>query len=91
MKRRSNGEGSIFHDKKRNHYVVRLTYEDSLGIKKRKHIYGSTAAEAKHKAKEWKKANLSKDNKLTKNPLVSEWIDEWLENLCKKCGQTCHI
>ena len=33
MKRRSNGEGSIFHDKKRNHYVVRLTYEDSLGIK----------------------------------------------------------
>ena len=83
MKRRSNGEGSIFHDKKRNHYVVRLTYEDSLGIKKRKHIYGSTAEEAKHKAKEWKKASLSKDNKLTKNPLVSEWIDEWLETYVK--------
>ena len=44
MKRRSNGEGSIFHDKKRNHYVVRLTYEDSLGIKKRKHIYAAVAA-----------------------------------------------
>lgn len=33
MKRRSNGEDSIFHDKKCNHYVVRLTYEDSLDIK----------------------------------------------------------
>ena len=83
MKRRSNGEGSIFHDKKRNHYVVRLTYEDSLGIKKRKHIYAATAAEAKHKAKEWKKASLSTDNKLTKNPLVGEWIDEWLETYVK--------
>ena len=83
MKHRSNGDGSISHDKKRNHCVDRLTYENSLSIKKRKHIYGTTAAEAKHKAKEWKNASLSKDNKLTKNPLVSEWIDEWLETYVK--------
>lgn len=83
MKRRSNGEGSIYHDKIRNHYVLRLSYKDPLGVRKRKHIYGATAAEAKEKAIAWKETNLSKENALALNPLINEWIKEWLTTYVK--------
>lgn len=83
MKRRSNGEGSIYHDKSRNHYVLRLSYKDSLGIRKRKHIYGATATEVKEKALAWKETNLSENNTLTLNPFISDWINEWLVTYVK--------
>ncbi|SUP42838.1 site-specific integrase [Veillonella criceti] len=83
MRRRSNGEGSIYHNKKRNMYELRITYTDPLGIKKRKAFYGKTIKEVKENCSKWKENNLNFDNIVYKNPLVKDWIVEWLETYVK--------
>lgn len=83
MKRRSNGEGSLFHNKKRNVYELRITYIDDNGIKKRKAFYAPTAKEVKIKRDKWQKEYVKPDNTLYENPLVKDWIDEWLETYVK--------
>ncbi len=80
--KRNNGEGSAFHDTKRNRYIYRITYRDPVSFdKKRKAFYSSKAVtEAKAKAREF----MDNMNKMSPDKTVltlKEFLERWIVSI----------
>lgn len=79
--RRNNGEGSAYHDTKRDRYIYRVTYCDPVSSKKRRKSFYSrkSVTEAKAQAHEFLK-NL---NKTPVKPTLTlgKFLEQWLTSI----------
>jgi len=80
-KKRGHGEGSFYHDKKRNNwqYKVTLGY-DNDGFPVRKTLYGKTRAEAQKKGNEYIAALKGAKVSVSPDMKFCDWAKKWLEN-----------
>ena len=79
--RRNNGEGSAFHDTKRDRYIYRVSYTDPVSLKKQRKAFYSkkSVTEAKAKAQVFLK-NLN--TTVTKpNLTLGKFLEQWLSTI----------
>ncbi len=83
MGKRSNGEGTIYFNEKRQRWEAQATYSDEFGKSKRKLFTGKTQKEVNQKRVDWQKdidnGLLPEAHKL----LLITWIDKWLSDFVK--------
>lgn len=79
--RRNNGEGSAFHDIKRDRFIYRVTYRDPVSCKKKRKAFYSkkSVTEAKAKANEFLKS-LNKPTGVSQLTL-RKFLDQWLKSI----------
>ena len=99
--RRNNGEGTAFHDTKRDRYIYRVSYTDPVSLKKRRKGFYSkkSVTEAKAKAQVFLKnlnTTVTKPN-LTLGVFLEQWLNT-IESTIKpktveryKCILNCNI
>lgn len=80
-KRRGHGEGTFFHDVKRNtwQYKIVLGYNDD-GFPIRKTFYGKTRAEAHEKGREYVAALDNRSISVSPDMKLCDWVQRWLES-----------
>ncbi len=83
-KRRSNGEGNI-RKRKDGRWEGRYTagFDPVTGKQVFKNVLGKTQAEVKEKLKKALEENQKVDFTRTGKYTVSQWMEEWFENVCK--------
>lgn len=88
MGRKSNGEGTVYFNEKRQRWEAQLSYRDSDNKTKRKMFIGKTQKEANKKKRQWQQNQenglLPESDKLT----VGIWVDRWLEDFIKPSVRT---
>lgn len=86
-KKRSNYEGSVFFNKKRNRYESKFSFSDSItGETTRKSFTGKTQTEALNKGKTWLKeleGGLTLDSNVT---TLAQWLETWLSEYVRQKG-----
>ncbi len=83
-KRRSNGEGSI-RKRKDGRWEGRYTagFDPTTGKQVFKNVLGKTQNEVKEKLKKALEESQKLDYTRTGKYTVSQWMEEWFENVCK--------
>lgn len=86
--RRSNGEGTIYFNKKTNTYEGQFYYEDpATGKKKKKKLSGKSMKLVNQRGKEFLEQMKKDRAEILANQsqagTVQKWLDEWLENYVK--------
>ena len=78
-KKRASGEGTFYHDKKRNHWQYKLTLgfnEDGYPV--RKTFYGKTQSEARQKGQDYLKQLDGQRVNVAPGMKLGDWMEKWL-------------
>lgn len=80
--RRAPGEGSLFHDEKRDLWVATVSYWDDDGKRKQRRAYAKAYRDAVDKLEKLK-ADMADGISLSGMATMSEWVDAWLRDIHK--------
>jgi len=86
--KRSNGEGTLYFNEKRQRWEAQSSYKDEYGKSKRKLFVGQSQKEVNKKRQDWQK---EVDNGLlpsSAKTLLETWINRWLQDFVKPSVKT---
>lgn len=85
MAKRSNGEGTVYFNAKRQRWESQASFKDELGKSKRKLFVGQSQKEVNKKRKEWQKEIDSGflPSASSAKTLLEVWINRWLQDFVK--------
>ena len=91
--KRSNGDGTIYHNNKRKRYECQFFYADPLtGERKKKKLVGKTIKNLDHRRKEYmeqiKKERAEVLSRQSMAETTEDWLSEWLELFIKPTVRT---